>query len=108
MSSNVCKILSTAAGLDDALVESSERPVVLLKHSVWCGLSQRVIKGALRDLEAWAQQIGCRIVIVQKRRNLSDAIADRLGVAHETPQMLIIRNGRVTWMPPTVASQQKH
>jgi monothiol bacilliredoxin len=37
------------------------------------------------------------MVTVQTHRALSNAIAQKLGVRHETPQALLVRNGRVVW-----------
>jgi len=36
-------------------------------------------------------------VTVQTGRELSNAVAKRLGVRHETPQALLIQAGRVVW-----------
>ena len=37
------------------------------------------------------------MITVQTHRDLSTAVARRLGVRHETPQALLIRQGRVVW-----------
>jgi thioredoxin 1 len=37
------------------------------------------------------------MVTVQTHRAISNAVALRLGVRHETPQALLIRDGRVVW-----------
>jgi len=37
------------------------------------------------------------IVIVQKARAVSDELEKRTGVAHETPQLLIFKQGGVVW-----------
>lgn len=37
------------------------------------------------------------LVIVQAARALSDEIAVRTGVEHETPQVFILRDGEVLW-----------
>ena len=37
------------------------------------------------------------MVTVQTHRNVSNAVATRLGVRHETPQALLVRNGQVIW-----------
>jgi bacillithiol system protein YtxJ len=92
-----CTVLSTEAELDAALAESFTRPLVLLKHSDSCGRSEYAIGTALRELESWSERVGCGLVVVQDHRRLSDAIARRLGVRHETPQMLLVRNGRIVW-----------
>ena len=49
------------------------------------------------EVERWAQEFSCRLVVVQERRGLSNAIEQRLRIRHETPQLLLIRNGRVVW-----------
>ena len=92
-----CAVLSTDAELRAALAESFDRPLVLLKHSVWCGLSMRAIEAAHSEIDNWAVRIGCRVVVVQDHRDISDANARRLGIHHETPKILLIRNGRVMW-----------
>jgi bacillithiol system protein YtxJ len=37
------------------------------------------------------------MVTVQTEREISNAIAHRLGIRHETPQALLVRGGRVEW-----------
>ena len=37
------------------------------------------------------------MVTVQTHRDVSNAVARKLGVRHETPQALLIREGRVVW-----------
>jgi bacillithiol system protein YtxJ len=37
------------------------------------------------------------MVTVQTHRAVSNAAAQQLGVRHETPQALLIRDGRVVW-----------
>ncbi len=37
------------------------------------------------------------LVVIQKSRDVSNEIAKRTGVRHESPQTLILRNGEVVW-----------
>jgi bacillithiol system protein YtxJ len=37
------------------------------------------------------------LIEVQRARALSSEIATRLGVAHESPQVIVLRNGQVIW-----------
>jgi bacillithiol system protein YtxJ len=37
------------------------------------------------------------ILVVQDDRELSRDVATRTGVRHETPQALVLRNGRAVW-----------
>jgi monothiol bacilliredoxin len=83
--------------LDAAIAESSQRPVLLFKHSRTCGVSCE----ALDELHAHVQtaQVGAsyKLITVQSHRHLASEAAARLGVRHETPQAILLRNGRPVW-----------
>lgn len=77
---------------------SADRPVWLFKHSLTCGVSAR----AWRELESFAggrpESAGLFVKIeVQRARELSSLIAQRTGVRHQSPQVLLLRGGRVVW-----------
>lgn len=83
--------------VERAIQASHDQPVVICKHSATCGISAE----ALDDLEAWfgaeARTPAAYIVTVQTHRALSTALAARFGIRHETPQLLLLRGGQVTW-----------
>lgn len=83
--------IDTIKGLDDFLAKSQHGATVLFKHSNTCGVSAR----AYREMSNLAQPVG--LVTVQNARAVSDEIEKRWQVAHETPQVLVIRDGRVIW-----------
>ncbi len=80
-----------AAALEELLARSHEGPVLLFKHSNSCPISAR----AYRQMEGVKAPVS--IVVVQKNREVSRAVEQRTGVRHETPQALVIRNGRAVW-----------
>jgi monothiol bacilliredoxin len=86
--------------LQRLLAESKSRPVLLFKHSYTCGVSME----ALDELVAHLNDRAARtflphyaMVTVQTHRAVSNAIAQKLGVRHETPQALLVKDGRVVW-----------
>jgi bacillithiol system protein YtxJ len=83
--------------LDRALVESQHRPVLLFKHSYSCGVSAEALDELLAHLGDAPGDAHYAMVTVQTHRDVSNAIAARLGVRHETPQALLVRDGRVVW-----------
>lgn len=92
--------LSDLDMLEAAIAESAERPVLLFKHSRTCGISCE----ALDELQAHvAEQAGkavgvsYKVITVQSHRGLSDSAAKRLGVRHETPQAILLKDGRPVW-----------
>ena len=74
--------------LDRLFEQSYERPVVLLKHSTTCGISS----GVYRIVENVAADVN--VVVIQTHRDVSNEIAMRTGVRHESPQAIILRDGR--------------
>jgi len=92
------RVLSTLADLDTALARASREPILLFKHSETCGMSLQAyeeVSAALNDA-AWATPI--YLVSVQAARPVSNAIAQRLGLPHQSPQVLLVDGGdRVRW-----------
>ena len=70
---------------------SKERPVVIFKHSLTCPISS----GAYDEMAEFEGEVA--LVEVQRARDLSREIAQRLGVAHESPQVIVLCNGQVVW-----------
>ena len=89
--------LSALAELDQTLAESHVRPVLLFKHSYTCGASAEALDELRAHLEDRVGAVHYRMVTVQTHRDVSNAIAARLGVRHETPQAILVRNGRAVW-----------
>lgn len=83
--------------LDQLLADTSERPLLLFKHSVTCGTSHEALDELIEHLNEDKLDASYAIVTVQSHRELSNAVAARLGVRHETPQALLIHHGRVVW-----------
>jgi bacillithiol system protein YtxJ len=83
--------------LDGLLAESADRPVLLFKHSYSCGTSAEALDELLAHLGETAGDARYAMVTVQTHRDVSNAVAQRLGVRHETPQALLVRDGRVVW-----------
>ena len=83
--------------LDALLAESSHRPLLLFKHSVSCGTSFEALDELIDHLNDERLPARYAMITVQTHRDLSTAVARRLGVRHETPQALLIREGRVVW-----------
>ena len=82
---------------DQLLDQTSDRPLLLFKHSVTCGTSAEALDELIEHLNEDKLDARYAIVTVQSHRELSNAVAKRLGVRHETPQALLIHKGRVVW-----------
>lgn len=76
----------------DALIEkSNEQPVILFKHSTTCPISHGVYR------EVSNADADVNLIIVKTARNVSNAVAEKTGVRHESPQALVIKDGAVVY-----------
>ena len=75
-----------------ALARSETEPVVLYKHSATCPVSA----AAHREMENLAESGALPVfkLVVQKSRSLSTEIASALDVRHESPQAIVLLNGK--------------
>lgn len=78
--------LDTPEKLEELFKKSSTEPVVLFKHSTTCPISFGVYD------EIANAQTEINIVIVQQSRSISNEIASRTGIRHESPQAIVLKN----------------
>jgi bacillithiol system protein YtxJ len=83
--------------LDELLTRSGQQPLLLFKHSYSCGISAEALDALVEHLNADRANATYAMVTVQTHREVSNAVASKLGVRHETPQALLVRDGRVVW-----------
>ena len=89
--------LTEADRLDALVRESAHRPVLIFKHSRSCGTSAYAFDELRDHLQQATSTARYAVVTVQTHRALSTDVATRLGVRHETPQALLVMDGRVVW-----------
>ena len=91
--------LTTLAQLDEVDAASQQKPLLIFKHSTRCNISAT----ALGRLErSWTPADNAAHAVYHldllAHRDISDAIATRYNVEHESPQILVIRNGECVHM----------
>ena len=89
--------LSDHSELDAAIEESRLRPVLLFKHSRNCGVSCEALDELHAQVERAPEAALYKMITVQSHRHVSDMAAIRLGIRHETPQAILLRDGRPVW-----------
>ncbi|MEO8572628.1 MAG: bacillithiol system redox-active protein YtxJ [Pyrinomonadaceae bacterium] len=90
MSANFINIVSID-GLDRLFERSFDQPVIVLKHSTTCGISS----GVYREVGRVAADVN--VIVMQTHRDVSNAIASRTGIRHESPQAFVLRNGKAVY-----------
>lgn len=92
-----------------ALVASSERPFLVLKHSTTCPVSAN----ALREFEDYLQkyssdQMDYLLVKVIESRPVSNLIAEDTNVKHASPQIIYIKDQEPIWNSSHWAITEEH
>jgi bacillithiol system protein YtxJ len=90
MGNHFVKITDTKS-FEELTDRSQERPIVIFKHSLTCPISS----AAYAQMEKFQGEVA--LVEVQLARALSREIENRLGVPHESPQVIVLSKGQVTW-----------
>jgi bacillithiol system protein YtxJ len=81
---------------EQLLDRSKTDPVLIFKHSTQCPISSEAYEEFARFVQT-AGDITCGLVLVIENRDVSDAIAARLGVRHESPQAIVVTDGQSAW-----------
>lgn len=86
--------LTSLEQLDEVIEQSKTQPVLLFKHSTRCSVSMM----AKRDFEQSFNK-GCETYYLDllKHRDVSNAIAEKLHLAHQSPQAILVKNGQVEY-----------
>ncbi len=81
--------------LNDINLLSKEQPVVIFKHSTRCSISS-MAKNRLDKAEAPANTAFYYLDLL-KYRPISNKVAEVYSVHHESPQVLLIKNGECVY-----------
>ena len=77
--------------LDSLFQSSQDHPVIVFKHDPYCSISA----SAYRQMAQLPDEVA--LVDVAHDRDVARAIAERTGVRHESPQVMVLRDGEAVW-----------
>ncbi|MCQ4086030.1 bacillithiol system redox-active protein YtxJ [Saccharibacillus sp. JS10] len=90
--------ISSSEELEAAIEQSKEQPVLVLKHSTRCPISAGAYAEAQRYLgDSPNEEAEYKLIHVVEDRPVSLEAADRLGVEHASPQVILLKNGLAVW-----------
>ena len=95
-SENMVTELREDRDLDEILERSKTNPVLIFKHSTQCPISAHVYADFKGFAESSPDLLSGLVLVIENRR-LSNAIAERLKVRHESPQAIVVKEGRAVW-----------
>ena len=90
--------LTEASQIQEIKELSEEKPVMIFKHSTRCSISSMSLDRLLRKWkEVDSEMVTPYLLDLIAYRNLSDLVAKEFHIAHESPQVLLIKNGSVIY-----------
>lgn len=84
--------LTDLGQLNEIVTESTEKPVVIFKHSTRCHVSRTMLKQFENEFNLH-EKITPYFLDLLEHRNVSNEIASRFGVEHQSPQLIVIKDG---------------
>jgi bacillithiol system protein YtxJ len=89
--SNKFQSLSDKETLESLIAKSKQQPIVVFKHSNSCPISS----AAYREMEKFEGEVN--LLVIQASRDLSRELETITGVRHESPQVIVIKDGKAVW-----------
>lgn len=87
------KPLTTLEQLEEILVKSNEKPQFIFKHSTTCGISGMVLRMITNSWELDEGASDLYFLDLHAFRDVSNEAAMKFQVMHQSPQLIIVKNG---------------
>lgn len=86
--------LNSISQLQDIEDKSRQKTQVIFKHSTRCGISRMVLNQFVDAYNLSEDDIDLYFLDLLSYRPVSDEVGYKFQVMHESPQLLVIKNGR--------------
>lgn len=87
--------LNALENLQEIEIKSNNKTQVIFKHSTRCGISRMVLKQFESEYNYSENDLDLYYLDLLKHRNISNEMASKFQVVHESPQILVIKKGGV-------------
>jgi len=89
--------LTNIETLEEIAEESSNQPIAILKHSTSCGISRMVLRQFEQNYNLDPDSVKLYFLDLLNYREISNKIASRFNVPHESPQLIVIKDGKAVY-----------
>jgi bacillithiol system protein YtxJ len=89
------KKMESLADLSEAIEESRDKKVVIFKHSNRCSVSMMAKKSLEMSWDISPDEVQPYFLDLIKHREVSNEIAEKLEVIHQSPQLIGVNNEEV-------------
>ena len=83
--------------LDEVVDQSANMPVIIFKHSTRCSISRMALKNFEREYNIEIGDAKPYFLDLLEHRDISNEIASRFGVMHQSPQLILIKQGTAVY-----------
>jgi len=83
--------------LDEVVDQSANMPVIIFKHSTRCSISRMALKNFEKEYGIDEDKAKPYFLDLLEHRDISNEIASRFGVQHQSPQLIVIKNGAAVY-----------
>jgi bacillithiol system protein YtxJ len=88
--------LTDLGQLSEIIAISNEKPVAIFKHSTRCSVSRMALKQFENEFNS-ADKVTPYFLDLIEYRAISNEIANRFGVTHQSPQLILIKEGKAIY-----------
>ena len=88
--------LESEKDLETAVQKSFQSNVLIFKHSTRCFISKTVLKSFEKQIETLDKNYTFYFLDLLENRALSNEIETRFDVVHQSPQLIVLENGKAT------------
>ncbi|OYQ38384.1 thioredoxin family protein [Flavobacterium cyanobacteriorum] len=89
--------LTNIKQLEHIIHESAEAPVLIFKHSTRCAISKMALRNFEKEYDIEAGKAKPYFLDLLEHRDISNEIATIFHVTHQSPQLLVIKDGVVVY-----------
>lgn len=83
--------------LDTIVAESAQTPVLIFKHSTRCPVSRMALRNFEQEYDIEEGKLKAYYLDLLEHRDISNEIAERFGVYHQSPQVILIKDGKAVY-----------
>jgi len=88
--------LNDMAQLDEIVALSKKKPVAIFKHSTRCSISRMALKQFENEFD-FSEKVTPYFLDLIAFREISNDIASRFSVQHQSPQLILIKDGKAIY-----------
>ncbi len=91
------RILTDLGQLNELIELSHQQSVLIFKHSTRCSISRFALKNFENEYDFSEEELQPYFLDLLAHRNISNEIADRFNIIHQSPQILLIKEGKCVY-----------